>query len=113
MHKLAKFCGSGSGQVFSSLSADRRIGCRKIEQISIDEIYLWQSKKYVTLVIDLESGRIVWVGQGQGSAALRGFWRLVKLSGAGIRAAAMDMSGAYAQSVREHASHAVLTFDAF
>lgn len=91
----------------------RRIGYRKIEQIGIDEIYLGRSKKYVTLVIDLESGRIVWVGQGRGSAALREFWRRVKLSGARIGAVAMDMSGAYAQSVREHASHAVLTFDRF
>src|SRR5260370_42365498 len=69
----------------------RRIGYRKIEQIGIDEIYLGRSKKYVTLVIDLESGRIVWVEQGRGSAALAGFWRRGKINGVQNQASAMDM----------------------
>ena len=63
--------------------------------------------------IDLESGRIIWVDQGRGSQALREFWRRFKLSGARLKAVAMDMSGAYAASVRTHAPHAIVTFDRF
>jgi transposase len=91
----------------------RRIGYRKVKAIAIDELYLGRTRKYVTLVIDLESGRILWVGQGRGSGALREFWRRFKLSGGRLRAVAMDMSGAYAASVRSHAPHAILTFDRF
>ena len=81
----------------------RRLGYRKVRSIAIDELYLGRTHKYVTLVIDLESGRIIWVEQGRGSQALREFWRRFKLSGARLKAVAMDMSGAYAASVRAHA----------
>lgn len=67
----------------------------------------------MTLVVDLDNSRIVWVGDGKGSEALREFWRRFKQSRGRLRAVAMDMSGAYAASVREHAPHAVLTFDRF
>ena len=80
---------------------------------AIDELYLGRARKYVTLVIDLQSGRIIWVEQGRGSQALREFWRRFKLSGARLKAVAMDMSGAYAASVRAHAPHAIVTFDRF
>jgi transposase len=91
----------------------RRIGYRKVLAIAIDELYLGRARKYVTLVIDLQSGRIIWVEQGRGSQALREFWRRFKLSGAQLKAVAMDMSGAYAASVRAHAPHAIMTFDRF
>lgn len=63
--------------------------------------------------MDMESARIIWVGEGRGAEALREFWRRFKLSGARFKAVAMDMSGAYACSVRAHAPHAILTFDRF
>jgi transposase len=91
----------------------QRIGYRTVHSIAIDELYLGRTHKYVTLVIDLESGRIIWVEQGRGSQALREFWRRFKLSGARLKAVAMDMSGAYAASVRAHAPHAMMTFDRF
>lgn len=91
----------------------RCIGYRHVRAIAIDELYLGRARKYVTLVIDMESGRIIWVGNGRGSEALREFWRRFKLSGARLKAVAMDMSGAYAASVRAHAPHAILTFDRF
>ena len=91
----------------------RRIGYRGVRQIAIDEIYLGRTHKYITLVMDMKSGRIIWVGQGRGGEALREFWRRFKLSGGRLQAVAMDMSGAYAASVRAHAPHAILTFDRF
>jgi len=91
----------------------RRIGYRRVRQIAIDELYLGRTRKYITLVMDMESTRIIWVGEGRGAEALREFWRRFKLSGARLKAVAMDMSGAYACSVRAHAPHAILTFDRF
>ena len=64
----------------------RRIGYRKVRALAIDELYLGRTHKYVTLVMDVESGRIIWVKQGRGSQALREFWRRFKLSGARLQA---------------------------
>ena len=91
----------------------RRIGYRRVRQIAIDELYLERTRKYITLVMDMERARIIWVKEGRGAEALREFWRCFKLSGARLKAVAMDMSGAYAASVRAHAPHAILTFDRF
>lgn len=89
------------------------IPLKHVKRIAIDELYLGARKKYITLVICLESGRILWVGDGRGGSALRGFWKRLKLSGAKIRAVGMDMSGAYAAAVRERLPHALITFDRF
>jgi len=91
----------------------RRIGYKPVRRIGIDEIYLSRKDKFITLVIDLETSRSIWVGAGRGGSALREFWRRMKCSGARLDAVAMDMSGAYARSVRENAPHAIITFDHF
>ena len=48
----------------------QRIGYRKVHAIAIDELYLGRTRKYITLVIDLESGRIIWVEQGRRSPGI-------------------------------------------
>jgi transposase len=64
-------------------------------------------------VLDLESGRIVWVSRGRGQAALQGFWRRVRQSKAKIEAVAMDMSGAYWAAVLAALPKAKVVFDRF
>jgi len=44
----------------------RRIGYRRVRQIAIDELYLGRTRKYITLVMDMESARIIWVGKAGG-----------------------------------------------
>ena len=47
-----------------------RIGYRRVRQIAIDELYLGRTRKFITLVMDMESARIIWWGRprGRGSA---------------------------------------------
>lgn len=89
------------------------IRLKDLRRLPIDEIYLGRKKKYVTLVIDQESGRIVWVGKGKAAEALHGFWRRLKSSGARIETAAMDMSQAYGSTVARHLPEAIIVFDRF
>jgi transposase len=89
------------------------IRLRDLRRLAIDEIYLGRKKKYLTLVIDQESGRIVWVGRGRAGEALYGFWRRLKASGAHIEAVAMDMSQAYASAVAQHLPGTLIVFDRF
>ena len=84
-----------------------------VRYLSIDEIYVGKRRGYYTLVMDLESGRILWVSPGRGKAGLRGFWPRLRRSGVRIRAVAMDMSGAYWAAVVEALVGVVVVFDKF
>ena len=64
-------------------------------------------------MLDLDSGAVVFVGQGKGADALKPFWKRLKSAHAKIRAVATDMSPAYIQAVREHLGDAVHVFDHF
>lgn len=86
---------------------------KELKRLSIDEIYLGKTKKYRTVVIDLDTGRIVHVAAGKGAEALRKFWHLLRLSKAKIQAVAMDLSAAYWSAVRENLPHAAVVFDRF
>ena len=89
------------------------ISYKHLKHLSIDEIYVGKRKKYYTLVLDLDSGRIVWVSRGRGKAALQGFWRRVRKSKAKLEAVAMDMSGAYWAAVLEAMPKVKVVFDRF
>jgi transposase len=86
---------------------------KHIRRLSIDEIYFGRHKKFYTLVIDLDTGQIIWVAKGRGGDALRPFWRALRLSTAKIEAVAMDMSAGYWAAVMEHLPEAAIVFDRF
>ena len=90
-----------------------QIPCKHLKYLSIDEIYVGKRKKFYTLVLDLESGRIVWVSRGRGKAALQGFWRRLRKARAQIAAVAMDRSGAYWAAVLAALPKAKVVFDRF
>jgi transposase len=84
-----------------------------LRQIAIDEISIGRGHRYLTVVLDLDSGAIVFVGDGKGAEALKPFWKRLKASRAFIEAVAIDMSPAYIQAVRRHLEFATLVFDRF
>ena len=86
---------------------------KELKRLSMDEIYLGRSQRFFTLVIDLDTGRIVWGARGRGGDTLRTFWRALRLSKARIEAVAMDMSPAYWSAVLEHLPDAAIVFDRF
>ena len=86
---------------------------RKLRQIAIDEIAVAKGHRYVTVVLDLVSGAVVFVGDGKGAEALEPFWKRLRASRAKIKAVATDMSLAYILAVREHLPRAVHVFDHF
>jgi transposase len=86
---------------------------KHLKQIAIDEISVGKGHRYVTVVLDLETGAVVHVGRGKGADALLPFWRRLRASGAKIQAVATDMSPAYIDAVITHLPHATLVFDRF
>ena len=84
-----------------------------VRHIAIDEVYLGKKRKYLTLVVDLASGRVLHVGQGKGKAALTGFWWRLKRSKARMEAVATDMASGYIAAVLEHLPGVDLVLDHF
>lgn len=91
----------------------KRIRLRGLQEIAIDEICIGRGHRYLTVVLDLRSGAVVYIGQGKGAAALDPFWRSLRASRARVRAVAIDMSPAYIEAVTGNLPKATLVFDHF
>jgi transposase len=86
---------------------------KDLRQIAIDEIAAAKGHRYLTVAMDLESGAVVYVGDGKGGDALTAFWTRLRHSGAKIRAVAIDMSPAYIEAVLTFLPKAKIVFDRF
>jgi transposase len=97
-------------------SLQRRFGkpkLHKLQQIAIDEIAIGKGHHYLTVVLNLLSGAVVFVGNGKGADALEPFWRRVRRARATIKAVATDMSPAYIRAVRDNLKGVIHVFDHF
>jgi len=82
--------------------------------IAIDEISRHRHHDYLTVVIDYETGRIVWIGEGRKESTLVSFFSEMPLSvRERIEAIAMDMWDPYIASVRKWCPNARIVFDLF
>ena len=85
---------------------------RDVKVIAIDEINVGKGR-FLTIVIDWQTGAIVFVGDGKGGDALKPFWKRLRGSKAKIQAVATDMSSAYYAAVMKHLPNAKHVFDRF
>lgn len=86
---------------------------RRLRCIAIDEIAVGRGYRFMTVVLDLRSGAVVFVGEGKDAKALEPFFKRLKASRARIEAVAIDMSHAYIQAVTRHLPKAKIVFDHF
>jgi len=85
----------------------------QVRCIVIDEKYLGKKTKFVTIVLDLDTGRVLHVGQSKGKDTLLVFWKRLKRSKAKIEAVAIDMASGFMAAVLEHLPEADLILDHF
>ncbi len=86
---------------------------RDLKSIAIDEFSVAKGHQYFTVVMDLQSGAIVFVGKGKGEDALKPFWKRLRGSKAKIKAVATDMSSAYYAAAQKNLPNATHVFDRF
>lgn len=67
---------------------------KELRYIGIDEFAVAKGQVYMTIVVDLECGRIVYVGNGKGADALDGLWPKLARAGCRIEAVSTDLSEA-------------------
>ena len=86
---------------------------RDLEIMAIDEIYVGRQQKFLTIVINWQTGAIVFVGKGKGENALKPFWKRLHSSRAKVKAVATDMASAYYAAVRKNLPKVLHVFDRF
>lgn len=85
-----------------------------LHAIGVDELSYRKHHKYVTIVADHESGKVVWAREGKNAQTLDAFFaELGPERCAALRIVTIDMSKAYIQSVKAHAPEASIVFDRF
>lgn len=85
-----------------------------LRRIGVDEISYRKHHRYLTVVVDHDWGRVVWVGVGKSSETLGEFFKeLGPERSALLELVSLDMSQAYISAVDEAAPQAVLVFDHF
>lgn len=84
-----------------------------LEALLIDEKHLGKAG-FVTLVLNARTGELLWMAEGRGKDALKGFFaKLTAEQKASILAVGMDRSGCYRAAVEEHLPKADIVFDKF
>lgn len=78
--------------------AKRKLG--RIRYIAVDEFAVQKGHKYMTVVMDLETGEILHAHKGKDAAALIPFLKRLKRTRNRLEAVAIDMSPAYLKAVR-------------
>jgi transposase len=86
---------------------------KDLRQIAIDEIAVGKGHRYLTVVLNLKSGAVVFVGDGKGGDALKPFWKRLRRCKTKIEAVAMDMSPAYHEAVSTYLPKATIVYDHF
>ena len=84
-----------------------------VGNIGIDEFAVRKGRIYKTIVVDLDTGRILYVGDGKGVDALDKFWKRCRRHKVQIKHVATDLSSAFIASVLENCPDAVHVFDHF
>ncbi len=85
-----------------------------LTRLAIDEIAIKKGHNYMTVVLDYDTGRVVWMGEGRQTATIDAFFEAMPQAvREGIEAVAIDMWEPYIQSVSHWCPQADIVFDLF
>jgi len=87
---------------------------RQARVLGIDEFLLHKGHKYATVIIDMETGHILWLAFGRKKACVYAFIEHVGLEWmAGVEAVACDMNSDFQQAFQDSCPHIKVVFDHF
>lgn len=82
--------------------------------LAIDEIAVRKGFRYMTVVLDFETGRVVWMERDRTAATLHAFFGgMTPAQKAALQAIAIDMWDPYIKAIREAVPHVQIVFDLF
>lgn len=84
------------------------------KRLVMDEFALFKGHRYATVVLDADTRRVLWIGEGRSRAAIRPFFKELGPEGcARIEAVAMDMNTAFDLEVKAQCPQARVIYDLF
>lgn len=82
--------------------------------LAMDEFAIQKGHRYATVVINLETGSVLWVGRGRSRESIRPFFeKLGPEICSKIEAVALDCSAAYGNEIKAHCPAARIVYDLF
>jgi transposase len=85
-----------------------------LRRLIMDEFALFKGHRYATVVIDADTKRVLWVGEGRSREAFRPFFTWLGPEGcAAVESVAMDMNTALDLEVRAQCPQAEVVYDLF
>ena len=82
--------------------------------LAVDEFLLHKGKKYATIIIDQETGHVLWVAKGKKKQVVYDFIEHVGLSWMkNVKAVACDMNSDFEEAFREKCPHVLIVNDHF
>jgi len=85
-----------------------------VEVIGMDEFAIQRGHRYATLVVEIKSKRVLWIGRGRSREDVRPFFELLGQEGCQrLKAVVMDMNTAHDLEVQAHCPQAKVVYDLF
>lgn len=90
------------------------LSMKGVRYLGMDEFAIQKGHRYATIVVDLETGRLLWVGRERSRETIRRFFEAISAAERkNIRAIAMDMSASYSNEVPHWCPKAKIVYDLF
>ena len=90
-----------------------KVPFRDVRRLGIDEVYLGRKFGFITVVRNLESGAVLFVGKGKGGDALKPLKGRLRRRAKQIEVVAIDMSNAYAAWLKQVLPETDIVYDHF
>lgn len=82
--------------------------------LGVDEISYGRPRKFLTVIVDHENGRVIWAAQGKNAETFKQYFgSLTAQERDAVKVVSMDMSAAFKKAVRESVPNAVIVYDRF
>ena len=89
-------------------------GLDGLRNIGVDELSYRRHHEYVTIVVDHDSGKIVWAAPGKNAETLKSFFDALGVErSAQLECVTADLSAAYTKAIKEAAPNARIAYDRF
>ncbi len=91
----------------------RRPQLKNLVHLGIDEFSIRKGNSYMTIFVDLSTGRIIHAVEGNSSEAITPFLRKISKKAKNLRAVAIDMSTSYHKALKKELQHVDIVFDRY
>lgn len=91
----------------------RRISLTNVKYLGVDEFSIRKNHRYMTIFVDLQTGRILHALEGTSKEVISPFLKRIKKKARRLKAVAMDMSVSYSSAVKEILPDIPIIFDRY